>query len=172
MDSDNLDFYLTHWGSANLTPLLDYIRKASKAELRDLQRRIQVHAKERGERWHIVYVDTDQRSSHSLALAVVSWELRKRSKLSTWLHNTIFPIRKWWTGFWSGKDLKQTDDFGPLPIKREKGKTLFHMYGLRRWSLKIIILPVLRYLGRNVNWIVPTIVAALVAIYVAKEYGN
>ena len=172
MDSDELDFYLTHWGVAKLTPFFDYIRKASKAEIRHFRRRIKAHAKEHENRRLHRSVNPGLRSSHSLALAAVKWELRKRSKIIMWLHNTSFPIRKWWSGFWSGKDLEQSDYIGSQAIERKTGKTLFYVYGLRRWVLKIIILPVLQYLGRNVSWIVPTIVAALVAIYVAKEYGN
>jgi hypothetical protein len=172
MDKDALDFYLTHWGSTILAPFFDCLRKASKAELRDLHRRIKAHAKETGERWHLISVDSDQRSSHSFALAAVNWEARRRSKLFVWLQSAVFPIRRWWSGFWSGKDLQKSDHFGLIAVGRKGGTSLFHIYGLRRWVLKIVVLPLLQYIARNANWIVPTIVTALVAIYVAKEYGK
>ena len=169
MDPDLLDFYLTHWGTADLVPLRDYIRNASKAELLTLREQIKAHAKERNE--NVRLLSEAYQRSHPHALASVNWELRKRSKTSMWIHDAIFPAKRWWAGFWSGVDVIPTDDFGPVPIKRDRGDSLFHVYGLKRWALKIIILPVLRYLGRNANWIVPMIVAALVAIYVASNYG-
>lgn len=167
MDSGELDYYLTHWGVGDLVPFRDYIRNASLVELRDLCRQIKAHAKERKESARLfAHINPGMRSPHAEALAAVNWELRKRSKLNMWLGNTIFPIRKWWAGFWSSTDLKQTDDFGPQPFKREGWESSFYMYGFRRWSLEIVILPVLRYLGRNAKWIVPAIVAVLIAIYV------
>lgn len=62
----------------------------------------------------------------------------------------------------------RSESYGHLFRERKRGRTLFHIYGLKLWAWRLLIRPTLSYMARNVYWIVPTIVGAVVAIYWAR----
>ncbi len=160
--------FMQMWHGGAPSHYFDKIHSASDQELREFKIRVREHERNNPEvrrTYRHAFANVRNMTVYDVIVGGIVWEQTKRSKYRLWLHERTFPFRRAWVDFWDGEDLTVHTQIGPIQTSRNNTLTLFKHLGFKRYIGNVVLFPFLRYIVRNVFWIVPTIVAVFLAIY-------
>ncbi len=162
----DIDEFSKLWSTGSLAHYFEKLNKASNSELSAFRRHVQWHRRQSQKITFATAVTPQgeqELSIHRVLLQAIDWKFIQRSKLRTWLHNILLPIRKWWVSFWKGADLIDTDHMGPVEVGRKSGKNFLHYVGMRQY-LVLLGGEIFDYIVRH-HWKIIMAVIAIAGIY-------
>jgi hypothetical protein len=118
----DLDETIPHFQVINRKYYLgELLQNATTTELLQFKKKVEVHQKNSK-----FIQDIYRMSVHDTIIKAINFELRKRSKLYP-IYKSILPIRIKLVSWFSGVDLQEHTYCGPLYVKRQQRKTIFHI---------------------------------------------
>jgi len=134
---------------------------ASVPELHQFKRKVRAHQKKSKFIQDLHYMPG--MSVHDSIVAAINFALLKRSKWYR-IYKVLLPIRTKLVSWFSGIDIKEHPYCGPLYVKRQKRKTIFHI------TMSEIALGLRNFWLTHFKWIIGTFIAIGTLVFTILKY--
>lgn len=165
----DIDKVISIWHTGILKPYLNRIENASVEELKVFIHNVKIHKKNQ-KRLIPAFADSPRSFTiHDKLIQFAKWEIITKSKSKLIYDKIYFPILKLWLWFWRGIELSINPKYGPYQKIPSSNYNDLKKFGLFMFVIKRVLKPTIGYINKNLYWIIPSLVALIIALLITKR---